>query len=665
LHGYKTALQLKWWPSLQDYNEAIQTPLVCLEDPALRKGLPYTTALGLPRPITGAFASVYRMHCDEGDYALRLFLKNLEDQSERYASISHFVQHDSLPYTVTFDFLDQGIKIRGDWFPALKMEWVEGTPFEEYVIENLQNPEALGELSENFVRMMNEMRFAGIAHGDLQHGNILMCGKELRLVDYDGMYVPALKKLMASELGHPNYQHPNRAAYHFGPYLDNFSAWIIYASLRGLQLDPALLHQLGGGDDCLLFRRSDFLDPLQSPAFAAFEKHENEEIRMLGSFVRAQLGTDPERIPYLQLPIPEVKARLESIPDTVSSIKGGPRLVRVETADWLHQDNLGALQKPGVSRAQFVQDPAAPGPKIIQAKAANQSVWVKPTANSAPFVNVHQVHQPGSGSHVSVSPLIPPELANNPTPRRVSYVKSFSHVNPVMSQWLMLLFPFLWVMLALFFKALTVDEDLRVNGKAYDATVENVQRYETSTKNGTQKHTDVTAYFYVNHKVFVASKDMGDDSGKFKKGDVYSVYALPSNPLVQEPFNQPPGSQQYWDLLWCALSFLLNLVLEVWIWAKPTKHRLLSMYGTPVVATVKDLDMTTGAKGHRDYTAVVSYTIYPKIYNNVQLNISLHEYQNLNVGDTEIMLYDPQDANKPMFYRFLWYKPVLPPSTYP
>jgi len=93
---------------------------------------------------------------------------------------------------------------------------------------------------------MEEMRFAGIAHGDLQHGNIIMCNHELRLVDYDGMYVPAMKNFMASELGHPNYQHPARAPHHFGPYLDNFSAWVIYASIKALQVDPLLLDQLGG-----------------------------------------------------------------------------------------------------------------------------------------------------------------------------------------------------------------------------------------------------------------------------------------------------------------------------------------------------------------------------------------------------------------------------------
>ncbi len=54
------AIRLRWWPSPQDYSEAVQNLSVNSVDPELRKGLVYVDALGLPRPVTGAFASVYR-----------------------------------------------------------------------------------------------------------------------------------------------------------------------------------------------------------------------------------------------------------------------------------------------------------------------------------------------------------------------------------------------------------------------------------------------------------------------------------------------------------------------------------------------------------------------------------------------------------------------------
>ena len=46
------------WPTPQEYNEAIQNPRSVFADAELQAGQPVLTPLGLPRPITGAFASV-------------------------------------------------------------------------------------------------------------------------------------------------------------------------------------------------------------------------------------------------------------------------------------------------------------------------------------------------------------------------------------------------------------------------------------------------------------------------------------------------------------------------------------------------------------------------------------------------------------------------------
>ncbi|QLQ08322.1 MAG: hypothetical protein HZY76_21580 [Anaerolineae bacterium] len=55
---------------------------------------------------------------------------------------------------------------------------------------------------------MRNLQTHGIAHGDLQHGNVLVAADELRLIDYDGMYVPPLSGRESHEIGHRNYQHP-------------------------------------------------------------------------------------------------------------------------------------------------------------------------------------------------------------------------------------------------------------------------------------------------------------------------------------------------------------------------------------------------------------------------------------------------------------------------
>jgi hypothetical protein len=272
---YKTPEQkkIKSWPTPQDYNEALQNPAVVFKDEELRKCIPEADVLGLPRPTSGAFASVYKVTSGNRTFAVRCFLRNIHDQKERYAKISEFIGSDKLPYTVTFEYQEEGIRIGNTWYPIVKMDWVEGATLEAYVARNAFNPKVLERLLKAFRQMCLDLRDAGIAHGDLQHGNVLVLNDgQLRLVDYDGMFVPSMKGWQSNELGHRNYQHPNRGPEHFGPELDTFSAWIIYASIQATLLKPSIFSELGGGDDCLLFHRQDFDHPSESRAFQTLEK---------------------------------------------------------------------------------------------------------------------------------------------------------------------------------------------------------------------------------------------------------------------------------------------------------------------------------------------------------------------------------------------------------
>jgi hypothetical protein len=72
------------------------------------------------------------------------------------------------------------------------------------------NPEAVGVKQHQL--LARELREANLAHADLQHGNVLLvpqgATQKLELIDYDGMFVPALARSPSGELGHPAYQHP-------------------------------------------------------------------------------------------------------------------------------------------------------------------------------------------------------------------------------------------------------------------------------------------------------------------------------------------------------------------------------------------------------------------------------------------------------------------------
>ncbi|HLJ68966.1 MAG TPA: hypothetical protein VKX16_16560, partial [Chloroflexota bacterium] len=297
------------WPTPQEYNEAVQNPAQSFADPELAGGVPQVTALGLPRPITGNFASVYRLRCGRSDWAVRCFFREYADMRERYAAISRHLAARPLPYTVGFQYLEQGIMVRGSWYPILKMEWVEGELLGDFVERHLSDGRLLARLAERWLVMLRELEGACIAHGDLQHGNVMVVAGELRLVDYDGMFVPALDGRTSHEIGHPNYQHPSRSGSDFGAHLDRFSAWVIYLSLQALSRDPSLWQRTGAGDECLLFRRADFERPQASAIVPLLTHHGDAEIRALAGRFVAALSARLDRIERVAPPAAPVRGQ--------------------------------------------------------------------------------------------------------------------------------------------------------------------------------------------------------------------------------------------------------------------------------------------------------------------------------------------------------------------
>ena len=122
------------WPLSQDYNEAVQSPDTSFADAQLRKGEAVCNALGIPMPRSGNFADVYEVRCPDGSrWAVKCFTREVPGLRERYQEISKHLQQARLPFTVDFSYLEQGIRVRGQWFPVLKMQWVEGFTLNEFV----------------------------------------------------------------------------------------------------------------------------------------------------------------------------------------------------------------------------------------------------------------------------------------------------------------------------------------------------------------------------------------------------------------------------------------------------------------------------------------------------------------------------------------------------
>lgn len=287
------------WPSPHEFSEAIQNPQFSFQDQELSCASVEFNEIGIPKVASGMFASVYELNTGLKKYAVRCFNQDPGDQDERYKKISEFILSDDLPQTVGFNYLEKGVKIGGNWYPILKMDWVEGKTLESYIGAILHDRPALEELRRSFHELMQKLADSGIAHGDLQHGNIMVSNQRIYLVDYDGFYVPALEGKGSKELGHANYQHPARSSRHYGSYLDNFSACLIDCSLICLIEDPQLWHLYQGGDECLLFRRQDLCDPDNSQLFQSLLKHESFKIRSAMERLIRYLKLEPEQVPPL------------------------------------------------------------------------------------------------------------------------------------------------------------------------------------------------------------------------------------------------------------------------------------------------------------------------------------------------------------------------------
>src|SRR4051794_13440384 len=163
------------WPLSQDYNEAMQNPQSSFADNELKGGEAVVNALGIPMPRSGNFADVYEFDGASGaKWAIKCFTRHVPDLQDRYSEISTHLLHANLLFMVGFQYLEEGIRIRGQWYPILKMQWVEGFLLNEFVRNHLDRPPLLKALCKIWVKMAQRLREQNMAHADLQHGNVIL-----------------------------------------------------------------------------------------------------------------------------------------------------------------------------------------------------------------------------------------------------------------------------------------------------------------------------------------------------------------------------------------------------------------------------------------------------------------------------------------------------------
>ena len=251
------------YPLISEYVEAVRNA----EDnfDKLRNLRPVTDDNGNPVMTSGNFAVVFKMRDEKNDklYAVKCFLKDHPNRAENYRMIAEEPEFVSSSFLTKFQYLDNELFVNSanadvEEFPVLLMDWVEGTNLDQYVRQHLHDSYQLHLLAYQFSRLALWLMPQPFAHGDLKPDNIMVRENgTLVLIDYDGMFVPAMKGQKAREMGSPDFRHPARTEETFNEHIDDFSLASILLSLRVIAEEPSLLEKYGAADR-LLFSEKDY-----------------------------------------------------------------------------------------------------------------------------------------------------------------------------------------------------------------------------------------------------------------------------------------------------------------------------------------------------------------------------------------------------------------------
>lgn len=224
---------------------------------------------------SGAFAAVFKGSLNGSNYAIRCFLTAEFETINRYILICDYLKSIQSTWKTECDFIDDEISINGNSYPILKMEWLNGLLINQFVSNHLSENNVLTELQKKLVSISDDLEKHKIGHGDLQCGNIIITGTasnfQVKLIDYDGMYIPTFAYKKSIEKGRSEFQHPKRTMNNFSPEMDRFSIWVMITAIEAIKIDKTLWREVMQGGfntlDNFLFTIQDFLNPNQSTLF--------------------------------------------------------------------------------------------------------------------------------------------------------------------------------------------------------------------------------------------------------------------------------------------------------------------------------------------------------------------------------------------------------------
>lgn len=263
------------YPLISEYLAAIRDAHDNLDK--LSHLVPVLDNYGEPYRSSGAFAVVFKMKDEQTGkcYALKCFTEEQEGRAEAYRKIAEELEFVDSTYITYVKYLEKELFVdsncEDDEFPVLLMDWVEGETMETYIADHYMDNHAISMLCYRFCKMAAWLRSQPFAHGDIKPDNIMVRPDgTLTLVDYDGMFVPAMKGQKSPTIGTKDFSHPLRTVDDFDETIDDFALASIALSLKAISLNPSLLNEYGASDR-LLFSAADYLDLSKSKTMTALQ----------------------------------------------------------------------------------------------------------------------------------------------------------------------------------------------------------------------------------------------------------------------------------------------------------------------------------------------------------------------------------------------------------
>lgn len=255
-------------PTSNQIDTAIKNIPQFFNEPRILNGECFLTKKGKPFCRPGGLCRVYKYKLSDGSVkALRIWTDIISEAKERSIAISDFIKNNPSRFFVDFECVENALTIDGEDYPVVLMEWCNGINMKDYISQCVRDNDIdkIKKLASEFYDLCVELENLGVSHGDLHHDNLLIQDDgSIKLIDYDSMYVPALKGYKDECMGYEGYQHPTAREKneYLQPYTDYFSELIIYLTLYIVAYHPEHWDEdrVADLDKALLFKISE-LDP--------------------------------------------------------------------------------------------------------------------------------------------------------------------------------------------------------------------------------------------------------------------------------------------------------------------------------------------------------------------------------------------------------------------